>query len=1496
MFPLPLPWESVFLSSRLPFLVCVLLTPLIPGGLPAQDLIISEFLASNETGHEDEDGDREDWLEIHNGGAVAVNLEGWFLTDDAGELNKWSFPSVEIAAGGQLLVFASGKDRRDPEGELHTNFKLSSGGEYLALAQPNASTIEHEFSPAFPVQVTDVSYGIQQTTSETVLVTPGIAAKYRVPTSGTDDVLEGTNPNPWIGTNFPDSAWMSGLNGIGYATATPDAYDAHIHTDVQGLMFDGGTSIYIRIPFQVSDPSGLSAMTLKMQFDDGFVCYLNGNPLSVAEENAETPDELDYQSKAIANHDDSEAINPKLYPISPSLLNAGDNVLCIHGLNRSPSSSDALFVAELVGTAVTGTGSTAYFTTPTPGDPNVGGANTPGPLIRSVTNDLPPLELQGGGLTVVADSVAEFSGNQGENGWFYGYQEGGGIYDPGTDFVAFTGGAGQGTWNGSTQQWTGTLWDLNIASSAPWTSLGASGVHPNDSNPGPEHYTIRRWVSDRSGMHTITGQFYNTNAGGDGTTGRVFHEGVEIFAEVSDGGPKAFSIERTLGVGDRIDFMVDNGPFDADGADGTQQTAVIYQGSPSPNTVVIEAEVLPTENPVTAVTLTWRVMYEADVSVPMVDDGTGDDQVAGDGTYTATIVTSTLSAGEMLRWKVSATDSGGGTATQPPFGDPLDSPEYFGTIAEDPSVLSSSLPIFHWFTSNPGGANTTSGARGAVYFLGQFYDNVHADRHGQSTGGFPKKSYNFDFNRGDRFRYREGERRVKDVDLLTNWADKSKTRNTLGYEIVNRSGHPGHFAFPVRIQQNATFFSTADMVEDGDDRYLDRVGLDGEGALYKMYNRLDSSTSGVNKKTRKEENNSDLQALITGLGQSGDAKLRYGYDHINLPGTLNYLAVLDLTNNRDHGHKNYYLYRDTNGTREWRPLVWDIDLCLGRNWISGPAYFDDTFTNNNLRSGANNRLKSLIFDDVTLNQMYLRRMRTLIDEQLGTSANPVTWLETRVDELVSLIDSTNDSPSIGDDDADLDYRKWGSWGNQNAMRPAADRIKFEHLPSRRAQLAGIGELPPSQPIAPTIAIGTVDYNPVPSGASSDQGGEYFQMNNPNGYAVDLSHWKISGGVSMTLPAGAVIPAGGSLYVAREAVGFRARSVSPKADEKRYVVSGYAGQLSARGETLTLADQMDNEIASLTYPGNATATQNQLRVTEILYAPLPPTAQELALMPTVSASSFEFVELQNIGASPLALGGVRFVTGVTFTFSAMTLNPGEHVLVVADQAAFQLRYGNGFNIAGEYEGRLSNDGEEIQILDSSGENVLEFDFNDVWYDPTDDDGYSLVVLDPEGTPFTEFDEPSRWGVSLQVGGNPGQATGGVSMTFAFWKQQNLTPQELLDPEASGDDADSDRDGLGLMLEYGMGLDPRSRDGSAGYQAALIEVGGTEYYAFTFRRQKNVLHTSYQVEMSDDLVSWEEATVQVGVVVDNGDGTETVTIRDTHAATGGRRFVRLGVMVD
>ena len=121
--------------------------------------VITEFMASNDRTLRDQDGDFADWIELHNSSDQATQLEGWYLTDSAEQLTKWRLPSITIEPGGYLLVFASGKNRIDPHAELHTNFKLSANGEYLAVVQPDGTTIAQQFNPGYPAQTPDVSYG-----------------------------------------------------------------------------------------------------------------------------------------------------------------------------------------------------------------------------------------------------------------------------------------------------------------------------------------------------------------------------------------------------------------------------------------------------------------------------------------------------------------------------------------------------------------------------------------------------------------------------------------------------------------------------------------------------------------------------------------------------------------------------------------------------------------------------------------------------------------------------------------------------------------------------------------------------------------------------------------------------------------------------------------------------------------------------------------------------------------------------------------------------------------------------------------------------------------------------------------------------------------------------------------------------------------------------------------------------------------------------------------
>jgi hypothetical protein len=158
--------EAFFVMNAL---VLEALDPSYEEPLPAEvpslpDIVINEFVASNDRSLTDGDGNTPDWIELYNGSSHPVSLAGWSLTDDGRNLRKWPFPpGTVLGAGGYLVVFASGRgetDYVDAKGNLHTNFALDKAGEYLALVGPDG--VVHDYAPSFGLQQTDVSYGLWQ--------------------------------------------------------------------------------------------------------------------------------------------------------------------------------------------------------------------------------------------------------------------------------------------------------------------------------------------------------------------------------------------------------------------------------------------------------------------------------------------------------------------------------------------------------------------------------------------------------------------------------------------------------------------------------------------------------------------------------------------------------------------------------------------------------------------------------------------------------------------------------------------------------------------------------------------------------------------------------------------------------------------------------------------------------------------------------------------------------------------------------------------------------------------------------------------------------------------------------------------------------------------------------------------------------------------------------------------------------------------------------------
>jgi hypothetical protein len=131
--------------------------------------------------------------------------------------------------------------------------------------------VQADFSPVYPPQAADISYGIPGHRVEQSLLPPDAPARALVPQ---DDSLEpiASRPGiqrPWTTLTWDDSSWLEGHIGVGYD------YPGLIGLDV-GAMRHTNETVYIRIPFWVEDPSALVSLTLRLRFEDGMIAYING--------------------------------------------------------------------------------------------------------------------------------------------------------------------------------------------------------------------------------------------------------------------------------------------------------------------------------------------------------------------------------------------------------------------------------------------------------------------------------------------------------------------------------------------------------------------------------------------------------------------------------------------------------------------------------------------------------------------------------------------------------------------------------------------------------------------------------------------------------------------------------------------------------------------------------------------------------------------------------------------------------------------------------------------------------------------------------------------------------------------------------------------------------------------------------------------------------------------------------------------------------------------
>jgi hypothetical protein len=1353
------------------------------------EVVLSEFMASNSRTLADEDGEFSDWIELHNTGPGSVNLLGWSLTDSPANLTQWQFPATNLPAGAHLVVFASSKNRRTPGAPLHTNFRLSGGGEFLALVGEDGTTIVSQYAPTFLPQVSDVSYGIDSGARLNVFVPTNAASRVFVPVDGS----LGTN---WILPTFDDAAWSTAAGGIGFAGGS--LAELNITNNLAGYWkFDETTGR------TASDSSGLGNAGGLRNFPADNTQWVPGKH--------------------------GGALNFRGAPLNDYVL-----------VTNYPKSTTTLTVAAWVWADSRPTWATIAKNWPggnashfhfglqdTGGDlSNYIRQNNADYGLREGTPQLPLGTWQH--VAFVLDATTERLYRNGVQVASAPYS--GTLPNPTSANLAIGAKVIGGT--SADSFWDGKIDDLAVwnraLSPAEIESLAAGGgefeadiatnvkddmFRKNASafirvpfvvdNPA----LYRRWilrlryddgfvvwlngqeVARRNAPETLDWNSSATEAApaSAGDAGEIFQ--LADLESLIVAGTNVLAIQALNVAADDPDFFL--APTLDALSTVTVTNTLVYFTTPTPGSenlpgvdalgpiitetahapnvpndaedLTVTARVTPAFAVTTNVTLRYRVMFSNEVSVAMFDDGAHGDGLAGDGIFGGTIPSSASTNGQMIRYAITATDAFGRTSRAPLFNDPLDSDQYFGTVVSNPAI-NSALPVFHWFVATPAAAETSTGTRCSLFYNGEFYDNIFVRIRGGTSLGWPKKSYKIEFNEDHEFELYAGKPRVTEFDFNTTYTDKSYLRSVLVYEHQRDVGLPSPICFLAHLRQNGAFYNVTVYTEQPDKDFLRRVGLDENGSFYKCGpGSTYDTTASFEKKTRRTEGNADLQALLAGLGLTGAALESYVFDNIDVPGMVNFLATIAITQNIDASDKNHFLYRDTEGTREWRMLPWDQDLTFGPDAlntdtivynlqnVTSPACASHPFIGARpymLHAAKYNRLIEAIVNVPRTREMLLRRIRTLSDDVLATG-----YFQRRIDQLVPVI-----SP-----DVTLDKARWAGnaafGGTTYTLAHAADRIKTNYLAPRLGYLtgttiAGVGAANPTrQPPNVSVTIASVEMNP----ASGNQAEEFLTLTNGTSFPVDLTGWKISGGIDFTFKPGTVIGSNSALYVVANVPAFRARSNGPRGGQSHFVAGAFSGQLSARGETLQLVNQFGQTVNSFATPTAPSLAQQFLRITELMYHP------NAVAGNTNDAEAFEFVELKNISTTvTLNLAGMRFVNGVEFEFtgSAVTsLAPGETTVIVRNLTALASRYGAGRNVAGPFTGALENGGERVQIVDANNEEILDFRYDNNWHPITDGLGFSLVVVNENAEPDA-WSSATQWRPSGAVGGSPSAVEPGV----------------------------------------------------------------------------------------------------------------------------------------
>jgi|GEM_PF-872123 len=1351
------------------------LEPLEPRTLLGAMPLISELLAINNSpsGLKDGDGQLNDWIELFNAGDEPVVLSGWKLRDGN---NTWTFPQswqisppgnpnqyaelLRLDPGEYLVVMASGKggDPRyvnaegyylDAAGFLHTNFSLKGSGEYLGLLDPS-NTVVHQYNE-FPGQFADISYGIAQDIQQTMFVAPGATARYFVPTAPVSN---------WTAVTFNDSTWHSGATGLGYVSLVPGfavwnykatttvsnldvalqvasnpslrsaTYTAnpavinYFNTGGQGRYtsnqsyFPGFTGAdvddfvleakaYLQIP-------AAGQWTFGVNSDDGFLLTITG-ATTVAVVSSDTP----------VGGNTISYFNPRGPADTLGVFNfpaAGKYEMRLVFYERGGGSGVELFAKQGYATAwdstfylvgESGAGRPQVWSTP------IGQSGAGGILALTQTNV--ESRMKGINSTLLVRMPFELV-DPGQYQSLTLRMK----YDDG--FVAYLNGYEVARRNAPGTPGQPLAWNAAATAQRPdaevllWETIDLT-AHRDKLLPGANVLAIQALnysandtdflVLPELSQIIVLGMgehYFATPTPGAANTSEFWLHVADTkfsmdrgFYEKLPGGQSYWLQITTATPGATIRYTLD-------GSTPTETHGTVYTG-PIPinkTTIVRAAAFKPLYEPSNVDTHTYIFLDDV-LSQPALPPGFPSDwkgtaadyemdprirAAVGDATLRAALLS--LPTMSIVTDMAHLFDPNTGIYSNPTME---------GVTWERPASIEYFDPNSSQRFQIDAGIRMYGGVGRQPQFKKHSFRLLFKQQYGSTKLRFPLF----------------GEHAAQEFDsiiLRSNFNDAwvwggtnvQFIRDEFAARLQLAMGDPSRHGTFVHLYINGVYWGLYNPVERPDQTFSasyfggDKDDWDGinagapvSGSSTAAWNALMSFPDQYNLAT--QENYQRLQ------GNNPDGTNNPNYECLlDVDNYIKYMLMNFYVGNQDWPSHNYYAGRlrgpESTG---WKFYSWDAEWIVGMN-----SSVTNDRTGVNVGAGKvyaalrNNPEFQVRFGDIA--------HRYLFNDGVLTPSKTIALYQQLANQIELAVYA--ESARWGDVRTATPFT-YENWRDQRSW------ILNTYLPQRTniviQQLRNAGLYP--SVTAPTFRINGVYQHggPIVQGAS-------LSMTAPSGtiyYTLDGTDPRLTGG--------------GIAPEARVYTGPIALSQPVHVKSRAYV----NGQWSALNEATYYID-----------------LSSHLRITEIMYNPAAPSPAEIAAGFTDN-NDFEFIELKNISTTQtLPLEGVRFTRGIDFTFPAMSLAPGQYVVVVKNEAAFRFRYPDFTGtIAGQYDGRLDNAGERLTLEMPVGGVIHDFEYNDRWYRHTDGEGFSLTVRDPAAAKVL-WNVKDGWRASEPLGGTPG----------------------------------------------------------------------------------------------------------------------------------------------